>query len=178
MFSNTAGILGVPEKSLSSSIDQLYRLSHLTSPEKTPKRSRRKKGKANAELNAVIVGVLLGGALAVLQLQEGMPRWSQVPASLPVIASVVATLLVGAALTEQARGGLLCGAIAAISQFLTVLAFYSYSYTIGLAMAVVPFQSLRVLMYPPAGVIGGYVGSRAREARGVETSRRVRRTDR
>lgn len=177
MFSNTASRLGTPEKSLSSSIDQLHRLSRLTTPEKTPKRRRRKKVDAQAELKAVIVGVLLGGALAALQLQEGTPRWSQVPESLSVIASVVATLLVAAALTEQMRDGLLCGAMAAITQFLTVLGFYSYSYTIGVAIAIVPYQSLRILMYPPAGVIGGYVASRTRKARGVEPSRRVRRTD-
>jgi hypothetical protein len=122
--------------------------------------------------------MLLGGALGVLQLQEAMPRWSQVPESLSVFASVVATLLVVAALTKRMRSGLLCGAIAAISQFLTMLAFYSYSYTIGVAIALVPYQSLRMLAYPAAGVIGGYVGSHIREARSVAPPRRVRHTHR
>ena len=166
------------EKSLSSSIDDLHRLSRLTTLEKTPKRRRRKKRDENAEWKAVIVGIFLGGALAALQLQEPTPRWSQVPESLFVITHVVAVLLVTAALTERAREGLLGGAVAAISQFLTVLGFYSYSYAIEVAIAVVPYQSLRILMYPAAGVIGGYVGSRTGEARSVEPSRDIRRTKR
>lgn len=156
----------------------LHRLLRLTIPEKMPKRRKRKKGSPKAELDAVIVGILLGGALAVLQLQEAMPRMSQVPESLSVIASVVATLLVTAALTKRVGGGLLCGAVAAVAQFLMVLGFYSYSYTIGVAMAVVPYQSLRVLMYPAAGIIGGYLASRTREAHSIEHSRRARHTDR
>ena len=150
----------------------------MTTPEKTPKRRRRKKGDAQAELKAAIVGILLGGVLAVLQLQEAMPRWSQVPAFLPVITQVAAVLLVTAALTERARTGLLCGALAAISQFLTLLGFYAYSYTIGVAIYVVPLESLRILMYPAAGVIGGYVGDRITEARSVEPSRHIRRIGR
>jgi pheromone shutdown protein TraB len=150
----------------------------LTTPEKIPRKRGRKKGSAEALLAAVVVGMLLGGALGVLQLQEAMPRWSQVPESLSVFASVVATLLVVAALTKRMRSGLLCGAIAAISQFLTMLAFYSYSYTIGVAIALVPYQSLRMLAYPAAGVIGGYVGSHIREARSVAPPRRVRHTHR
>ena len=178
MFSNTTSELGIPKKSLSSSIDELHRLSSLTTPEKMPRRGRRKRGNAEAELTAVIAGIVLGGVLAALQLQEATPRWSQIPESLSVITSVVAVLLVTAALTGQARGGFLCGAIVAISQFLMVLAFYSYSYTMGIAIAVVPYQSLRVLTYPAAGIIGGYIASRTREARRVEPSRRVRRTNR
>ena len=107
-----------------------------------------------------------------------MPRWSQVPESLWVITSVVGVLLVTAALTKRVRTGLLCGAIATISQFLTLLGFYAYSYTIDLALAVVPYESLRVLVYPAVGVVGGYVGSRTREARGVAASQHIRRTDR
>ena len=177
MFTKTTGGLGIPEKNLSSSIDELHRLSRLASPEKMPKRRRRKK-RADAEWKAGIVGILLGGALAALQIQEATPRWSQIPESLSVITSLVAVLLVTAALTERVKTGLLCGAIAAISQFLTLLSFYTYSYTLVLAIAVVPLQSLRILTYPAAGVIGGYVGHRTTEAYSVEPSRHIRRTDR
>jgi hypothetical protein len=178
MLSNTARRLGIPEKSLSSSIDELHRLSRLTIPEKIPKRTRRKKSNADAQLNAVIAGVLLGGALAALQLQETVPRWSQVPESLSVITSAVAVALVTAALTERVRGGVLCGAIAAISQLLTLLGFYTYSYGFAVSIAIVPLQSLRILTYPVAGVIGGYVRHRTTEARSAEPSRHIRRTNR
>jgi pheromone shutdown protein TraB len=178
MLSNAAGRLCVLKKSLSSSMIQLHRLRDLTTPEKIPRKRGRIKGNAEAELGAVLVGMFLGGALGALQIQEAMPTWSQVPESLSVIASVVATLLVVAAFTQRMRSGLLCGAIAAISQFLTVLAFYSYTNTIGVAMAVVPYQSLGVLAYPAAGVIGGYVGSHIREARSVAPTRRLRHTRR
>ena len=124
---------------------------------------------------AAIVGVLLGGVLAALQLQETVPRWSQVPESLFVIADLVAVLLVTAALTERVRTALLCGVIAAASQFLTLLGFFAYSYGIVVAIDVVPLQSLRVLTYPAAGVIGGYIGHRIAEVRTVESSRRIRR---
>jgi cytochrome bd-type quinol oxidase subunit 2 len=141
----------------------------LTTPRKTQKR-RRKKGNANAELYAVIFGMILGGALAALQLQEGTPRLSQVPEFLLATTSFVAMFLVTAALTERVRDGLICGVIAVISQFLAMLSFYSYSYTITVAIAVVPYQSLRILTYPAAGLIGGYVGSYTREARSTEPS--------
>lgn len=129
--------------------------------ETTLKRSRRRRrGRtAGAEL-AVIVGALLGGALAVLQLQESVPRWSQVPESLFVIADVAAVFLVTAALTGRVRTGLLCGVLAAISQFLVLVSFYAYSYGIVVSITLIPFQSLRVLMYPEVGVIGGFVGDR------------------
>jgi len=127
---------------------------------------------------AAIVGLLLGGVLAAVQFQENLPRSSQVPESLFVIADLVAVLLVTAALTERVRTALLCGVIAAASQFLTLLGFFAYSYGIVLAMGVVPFQSLRVLTYPAAGIIGGYIGHRIPGARGIESSRRVRRIDR
>lgn len=178
MFSNATSELGIPKKSLSSSIDELHRLSSLTTPEKMPRRGRRKRDNAETGVTAVIAGIVLGAGLAALQLQEATPRWSQIPESLSVITSVAATLLIAAALTGQARNGLLCGAIAAISQFLTVFAFHSYSYTMGVAMAVVPYQSLRILTYPAAGIIGGYIASRTMEARRVEPSRRVRRSNR
>jgi ABC-type transport system involved in cytochrome c biogenesis permease subunit len=151
----------------------------LTTPEKIPKRRRAKKAERIAGFeSAVVVGVLLGGALGALQLQEAVPRWSQVPESLFVIAHVAAVLLVTAALTERMRTGLLCGVIAAISQFLALLGFYSYSYGIVLSTSVIPFQSLRILTYPPAGVIGGYIGHRIAEARSGRTSRPIRRIDR
>jgi pheromone shutdown protein TraB len=134
----------------------------LTTPEKMPKRRRRKERDAHAEWKAAIVGTFLGGAFAALQIQEATPRWSQIPESLSVITCAVAVLLVTAALTERVRIGLLCGGIAAISQFLTLLTFYAYSYTIGVAIAVVPLQSLRILAYPAGGFIGGYVGHRMR----------------
>jgi hypothetical protein len=159
-------------------MDELHRLSRLITPRKMTKRTRRKRRDANAEWKAVIVGVLLGGAFAALQVLEAMPRWSKVPDLLSVATPAVAVVLVTAALTERARTGLLCGVMAAISQLLTLLGFYAYSYTIGVALAVVPLQSLRILMYPVAGVIGGYVVHRTTEARSVEPSRHIRRTNR
>ena len=60
---------------------------------------------------------------------------------------------------------MLCGVLAAISQFLTLLGFYAYSYGIVVPIEVLPLQSLRVLMYPAAGVIGGSVGDRITRAR-------------
>jgi len=139
-----------------------------------PKRRRRKKGRTNAKWNAVIVGIILGGILAALQIQEATPRWSQVPESLSLVTSAVAALLVTAAVTEREREGLLCGSTAAIFQFVTLFGFYAYSYTIGVAMAVVPLQSLRILTYPAAGVIGGYVANRITETYSVEPSRHIR----
>lgn len=124
---------------------------------------------------AAIVGLLLGGVLAALQLQETVPKWSQVPESLFVIADLVAVILVTAALTERVRTAMLCGVIAAASQFLTLLAFFAYSYGIVVAIGLVPFQSLRLLTYPAAGVIGGYIGHRIAEVHTVESSRRIRR---
>lgn len=146
----------------------------MTAPEKIQKRRRRRKADRNA---AAIVGVVLGGALAALQLQETVPRWSQVPESLFVIAHLTAVLLITAASTQGMRTGLLSGVVAAISQFLTLLGFFTYSYGIAIAMYVVPLDSLRLLTYPAAGVVGGYVGNRIAETRSVKSSRPVRRTD-
>jgi hypothetical protein len=150
----------------------------LTTPEKATKRRRRKKHDANAEWKAVIVGILLGGAFAGLQLMEAMPRWSGVPDFLSAITPAVAVLLVTAAVTDRVKTGLLCGAIAATSQFLAVLGFYAYSYTLGVAVAVVPLQSLRILMYPAMGIIGGYFGDLTTETRSVEPSRVIKHTKR
>lgn len=150
----------------------------MTTPETMPRRRRRKKRDANAGWKAIIVGLLLGEAFAALQLVEAMPKWSEVPDFVSVITPAVAVLLVTGALTDRMKTGLLCGAIAATSQFLTLLGFYGYSYTIRLALAVVPLQSLRILMYPAAGVIGGYFGDRTTEVRSVESSRNVRRANR
>jgi pheromone shutdown protein TraB len=150
----------------------------LTIPEKGTKRRRRRKHDANAEWKAVIVGILLGGAFGGLQLLEAMPRWSEVPDFLSVITPAVAVLLVTAAVTDRVKTGLLCGAIAATSQLLAVLGFYAYSFTIGVALAVVPLQSLRILMYPATGIIGGYFGDRTTETRSVEPSRVIRHRNR
>jgi hypothetical protein len=150
----------------------------LTTPEKLPKRrGRRKKGRYETEL-AVVVGVVLGGMLAVLQLQEVTGKLLQVPEALFVMADVAAVILVAAALTKRVRTGLLCGAIAAISQLLTLIGSYAYSYTITVAIDLVPLQSLRLLMYPVAGLIGGYFGHHIATARTFESSRHVRRTSR
>jgi hypothetical protein len=143
-----------------------------------PKRGRRKKRDAQALSVAAVVGVLLGVALAALQLQETVPKWSQIPEILFTIADLVAVILVTAALTERVRTALLCGVIAAASQFLSLLAVFAYSYGIAVALAVVPFQSLRMLTYPAAGVIGGYIGYRIATAGTVESSRHGRRIDR
>jgi sulfite exporter TauE/SafE len=94
------------------------------------------------------------------------------------MADVAALVLVAAALTKRVRTGLLCGAIAAISQLLTLISFYSYSYTVAVAIETVPLQSLRVLTYAAAGLIGGYLGHRIAEARVLESSRHIRRTGR
>ena len=166
-----------PGKNLSSSSNESQlRLLRLTTPEKIPRR-RRKKGRYATEL-AVVVGVVLGGILAVLQLQEVTGKLSQVPEALFVMADVAAVILIAAALTERTRTGLLCGAITAISQLLTLIGFYAYSYTIAVAIEIVPLQSLRLLTYPLAGLIGGYLGHRIAEARVLESSRHIRRTSR
>jgi hypothetical protein len=170
--------VGIAQKSLSSSAVELDGLSRLTTPEKVPKRRRRKRIHAGAAWRAVIVGILLGGGLAALQLQEDMPRWSQVPVGLFAAASVAALLLVTAALTNRLETGLLCGAVAAVTQFLALLGFYAYSYTIDVAIAVVPFQSLRILMYPVAGVIGGYIGGYIPTERSLKLTRHMRGTGR
>jgi len=146
-------------------------------PEKMPTRSRRKRD-ANAKWNAVVVGIVLGGGFAALQVLEAMPRWSEVPDFPLVITPVVAVLLVTAALTERASMGLLCGAVAAISQFLMLLGFYAYSYTAGVALAVVPLLSLRVLTYPAAGIIGGYIAHRTADDHRIRPSRHVKRSRR
>jgi hypothetical protein len=149
----------------------------LTTPEKTPKRKRRKKIDADVAWRSVIAGMVLGGGLAAVQLQEVMPRWSQVPVGLFAAASVAALVLVAAALTNRVQTGLLCAAVAAATQFLTLLGFYSYSITIGVAIVVVPLQSIRMLLYPFAGVIGGYMGGYIpTETRSVKPTRHTRRT--
>ena len=160
--------------------DLQLRLWLLTTPEKISKRRRAgRKAERIAEFeSAVIVGVLLGGALGALQLQEAIPRWSQVPESLFVIAHLAAVLLVTTALTERVRAGLLCGVIASISQFLTLLGFYAHSYGIVVSIIVIPLQSLRILTYPLAGVIGGYIGNRIAEAWSGRSSRPIRRVNR
>ena len=171
--------VGISQKSLSSSTGPVHGLSHLTTPQKVPKRRRRRRIDADAAWRAVIVGVLLGGGLAALQLEEVMPRWSQVPVGLFAAASVAALLLVTAALTNRLETGLLCGAVAAVTQFVGLLGFHAYSYTIGVAIAVVPFQSLRTLMYPVAGVVGGYFGGYIpTEPRSAKPARHMRRTGR
>jgi ABC-type transport system involved in cytochrome c biogenesis permease subunit len=141
------------------------------------KKKRRRKAERNAAELAAIVGIVLGAALGALQLQETVSRWSQVPESLFVIADLTAVLLITAALTQGVRTGLLSGVIAAISQFLTLLGFFSYSFGIALAIYVVPLESLRLLTYPLAGVIGGYVGARIAETRSFKSPGPIRRTD-
>jgi ABC-type transport system involved in cytochrome c biogenesis permease subunit len=141
-----------------------------------PKKKRRRKAKRNATELAAIVGMVLGGALGALQLQETIPRWSQVPESLFVIAHLTAVLLITAALTQGVRMGLLSGAMAAVSQFLTLIGFFTYSFGIALATYVVPLECMRLLTYPFAGVIGGYIGARIAEIRSVKSSGRIRRT--
>jgi hypothetical protein len=175
----------LPENTLSSSMDELQPGPwRLTTPEKISiskisKRRRGRKAERIAEFeSAAIVGVLLGGALGALQIQEAIPRWSQVPESVFVIVHVAAVLLVTTALTERVRTGLLCGVMASISQFLTLLGFYAYSYGIVVSISVIPFQPLRILTYPLAGVIGGYIGQRIAEARSGRSSRPIRRLDR
>jgi hypothetical protein len=154
-------------------------LSSLTTPEKTLKRTgRSRRGRTVESELAVIVGILMGGGLAVLQVQETVSRWSQVPESIFVFANVTAVLLVTAALTKRMRTGLLCGVLSAVSQFLTLIGFYAHSYGIVVAIVALPLQSLRVLTYPAVGVIGGYVGHSIAAARAAESSRHVRRTNR
>jgi len=150
----------------------------LATPEKATKRRTRKRRDSNAEWKVGIVGILLGWAFAGLNLVEAMPRWSGVPDFLSAVTPAVAVLLVTAAVTDRVKTGLLCGAIAATMQFLVVLGFSAYTYTMAVAIAVVPFQSLRILTYPAMGIIGGYFGDRTTETHSVDHSRRTRRTSR
>jgi O-antigen ligase len=150
----------------------------LATPEKATKRRIRKRRDSNAEWKAAIVGILLGWAFAGLNLVEAMPRWSGVPDFLSAVTPALAVLLVTAAVTDRVKTGLLCGAIAATMQFLVVLGFSAYTYTMAVAVAVVPFQSLRILTYPAMGIIGGYFGDRTTETHRVDHSRRTRRASR
>jgi len=128
----------------------------LSAPTKTAERrerKRRKKDQRKALWQAILVGLLLGIAFAAVVVE---PPESQVLSSLPAIFAA-ASFLVAAGMTDRAWTGFVCGVSTAVCYLVTLLALYTWLWTVLVGLDVMLLEAPRILVCPPAGAAGGYI---------------------
>jgi hypothetical protein len=108
------------------------------------------------ETRSVSIGILM--AAVFLVVDAAVPMYVGVETL--VLGFSVCLLLVCAALVETSRNGLVCGLIALVAQNLGTFARYLFSAGVDVAAAVVFYSLLLTLLYPVAGMIGGYLGGK------------------
>jgi hypothetical protein len=121
---------------------------------------RTRKKERRAIWQAVLAGLLLGISFAAVEIEAPGATSSQATLVLQLV-FITATLLVASAFTKRASTGLLCGLAATASHLLSLLLFYTYSYTFPVAVDAVIPGLLGMVAYPLAGVIGGYLADRS-----------------